>query len=304
MSFSRLVKGKYDIQVIHVVSRSYRMRIDNGNAPCAFETLQDVIDARSDHPEALESSLLTLSTCGSKFRHLMEPGNWVFGIAGNSFGSLSNRLIWVGKVDEVTSKGKYFARMSKARDRPIEPTTQYDKNSRADNYHAYGNDVVFDEKVMKAAYGRDDSGLKEYVLFNNPYHDISYSDKDLYRPRHGNVELAITLWFREWWYFGQNAIGIEDELAAKAQEARILNEQTVRKFTRYLGKEYPEGGVMGAPASLDLKCHVEIGEDEKSCCSCGPPVGARSHELLTWREYLKWWCNENWPEARKRETVI
>jgi len=88
-------------------SRSYRMRVDNGNAPCAFSTLEEIIEVKKCNFSQYKSRLLTLSTCGSKLRHLLSPDKWVFGIAGDEFGHLANKLLWVGRVDEITSKGEY-----------------------------------------------------------------------------------------------------------------------------------------------------------------------------------------------------
>lgn len=265
-------------------SRSYRMTADNGNAPCAFNTLRQIVKFKDNNLNQYKFELLTLSTCGSKFRHLMSLGEWVFGIAGNRFGHLVNNLLWVGQVDEITSKGEYFLRLN--------TNKKYDTNSRPDNYYGYMENICSSQKILEYGDGFDNTGLRKYVMFDNPYHQLCDIKRDLYRTVHKNTPLAITLWFKEWWYFGKNAIEIDSDLIAKGIEARELDEKVVRKFLRRIKKEYPEGGIFGSPASLDMEIGFDIGsEKHDACCSCKPPEIAKKFKSSTWKEYLRWWCN-------------
>ena len=73
-------------------------------------------------------------------------------------------------------------------------------------------------------------------------------EKDLYSKKRENTPLAITLWFKEWWYFGENAIEIDerfkDALIAKGIEAKKLKELAVEQFIDWLRKEHPKGGIL------------------------------------------------------------
>lgn len=270
-----------------MVSRSYRMKIDNGNAPCAFDTLKEVIEIKMDNLNQYKSRLLTLSTCGSKFRHLLSPGKWVFGIAGNPFGHLANKLLWVGKVYKITSKGDYFLQLNTEK--------EYGRNSRPDNYYGYEENASPGKKKLRYANGLDATGLRKYVIFDNPYHNhLEDLKKDLHSKKRNNTPLAITLWFKEWWYFGKNAIEIDDrfkdELIAKGIEAKKLKELAVEQFIDWLRKEHPKGGIFGPPASLDSEINFDIEfEESNSCCSCYPPKISDKLKGSAWREYLRWW---------------
>ena len=275
-----------------MVSRSYRMKIDNGNAPCAFDTLEEIIEVKKGNFNQYKSRLLTLSTCGSKFRHLLSPGEWVFGIAGNEFGRLANKLLWVGEVNEITSKGEYFLRMNTGK--------EYGRNSRPDSYYGYMEDIGSAKNILRYTEGLDHTRLRKYVIFNNPYHNqLEDIERDLYSNKRKNTPLAITLWFKEWWYFGENAIEIgdklKDKLIAKGIEAKILKETAVDQFIDWLREEYPKGGIFGPPASLESEINFDIGFGESnSCCSCNPPKINKKFEGSTWGEYLQWWYDNVW----------
>jgi len=263
-----------------MVSRSYRMTADNGNAPCPFDNLKQVIQINQKNADNFDNDLLTLSTCGSKLRHLMSEGEWVFSIAANKFGEKANKLIWVGKVNRITSKGEYF--------RERNSTSKYDKESRPDNYYAYESDVKSNENILDFAKGKDSQGLKDYAIFDNPYHGIEDKKRDLYNPNFSNVNRAITLWFNEWWYFGKNAIEIKEELRAESVEAKKLDEKEVDNFINELRSEYPEKGIYGAPMSIDMG--ASIGCEEKAVStSCDGSRSVSSFTGGSWREYLKWW---------------
>lgn len=265
-----------------MASICYRMTVDAGNAPCAFNTLDQIVQFEDDNLHQPKSKILTLSTCGSKFRHLMSLGEWILGIAGNRFGRLANNLLWVGQVDEITSKGEYFLRLN--------TNKKYDINSRPDNYYGYMENICSNKKILGHADGLDNTGLKKYILFDNPYHQLRDTKRDLYSTDRKNIPLAITLWFKEWWYFGKNAIEVADNLIAKGIEVKKLEDKIVKKFLRKLKKEYPEGGIYGPPASLDTEMDFDIRSGKRDlCCSCEPPEIAEKFKGSTWKDYLRWW---------------
>jgi len=191
-----------------MVSRSYRLTIDVGHAPCPFDNIEKLISVTNENCYELGSKILTLATCARNIRFTAKIGGYIFGIAGAEFNEKANNLLWAGRVSEIISKAEYSEKFP----------------GRPDNYYKLENG--------------------KYIQLKNPFHDSSQIYSDLNPP---NVLL-----FDEWWYFGSRANeAVQEELRAKRQEAKILNEDSVKKFVELLKEKYPSNIVLGKPASLD-----------------------------------------------------
>ena len=127
-----------------MASRSYRLLSDSGHAPCAFESISDLIKVTDENCLELGSGLLTLSTCARNVRLGVNEGDYVFGIAGSGFKEKAGKLIWAGRVSSVMSKADYFNAFG----------------NRPDSYY-----------MMKDG---------KYVQIANPFHDMSEMKSDLH----------------------------------------------------------------------------------------------------------------------------
>lgn len=122
---------------------SYRMTDDIGHAPCAFDNMQNLVETTRRNYWKKGSDLLTLSCCGKNVRRMAEKGDYILGLAGVIFNKRRDKLIWIGKVDNILDKGDYSKRFP---DRP-------------DNYYHLENGI--------------------YVMDDNAFHDATNMDSDL-----------------------------------------------------------------------------------------------------------------------------
>ncbi|MFX1453124.1 MAG: hypothetical protein ACFFCM_19980 [Promethearchaeota archaeon] len=271
-------------------SRSYRMKTDSGHAPCPFDRLDDIIKITDENYQQFHSNILTLSNCGSKFRHLLKKDKWVFGIAGSKFGKLKEKLIWIGKVYNVIGKGEYYRNFNPNLKKSYKNRFGYDGSSRPDNYYGEDIDTNYLKNAMVNNEGKDLEGIKLFRMFNNPFHSVENIKTDLYDSKRSNIPLAITILFKEWWYFGKNAIEIDEEFIPISQEAKILEEKAIIEFIKNLRKDYGKPGIYGPPASLDIKIKFELDTTNKdSACTCKPPIEKKEIVKLSWRNYISWW---------------
>lgn len=109
--------------------------------------------------------------------------------------------------------------------------------------------VIPKSEYFKEFPGRPDNyyGLsgEKYAQLKNPFHDASNMHSDL------NPANAV-LFEGEWWYFGRNPREIvPEELMAKRQEAKILDEGLVSAFMGSIAWKYPRKTVLGMPMHLD-----------------------------------------------------
>lgn len=126
-----------------MVSVSYRMADDIGHAPCVFDNLENLAKVDNTNFREKGSELLTLSCCGKNVRRMASLGDYVLGIAGNLFGERANKLLWIGKVEDVLTKEDYFEKYP----------------NRPDNYYTKENGI--------------------YVMKENPFHDATNQSSDL-----------------------------------------------------------------------------------------------------------------------------
>lgn len=117
--------------------------------------------------------------------------------------------------------------------------------------------IISKGEYFREFNGRPDNYYEElskgnYLQLFNPFHNSANLDSDLNPPN-------VLLFENEWWYFGKNLQEIVPQhLLAERQEAKILNEISVKKFIRTIAEKYPRRILLGKPSHLDLA-------DRKNC---------------------------------------
>lgn len=188
------------------------MKDDVGHAPCVFDSLENLLKVRKDNFRAVSSNVLTLSNCGYMMRSWAVEEDYILGIAGDDFGVLADRLVWIGKVASIMPKDGYFQRFNR--------DSSYGLSSRPDNYYQRAGDL--------------------WIQHENPFHDADSLSAD--------TGINKVLFFGDFFYFGNNALEMPEKLRCRDRQ-KLLDTPDVEEFLKHLKERFP-AGVNGYPAQI------------------------------------------------------
>ena len=199
----------------------YKLTVDAGGAPC------------------VSGGLLSLAICKPMIRSSAKEGAWIFGFGSDQ---MSNRLIYIAKITEKLTDGKYYCD-SRFRKRP-------------DFIYCWNNDRL-EWRVGAKFHGPDDAS-RDVGAF--PYHrkaNVLISDNFRYLGCNGTAD------------YKDRYRHLAAVIARLRRGHRVNHSESIRRellgLQRELWRRYPGRKVLGRPTHRDrtLRCNA----DDPSCCS-------------------------------------
>lgn len=168
--------------------------------------------------------VLTLATCKPKIRKAAQAGDYLI---GNSSKAMGNKLIYMAKVDEVTTFDQYW----------VDPRFQCKKATMNGSFKTlYGDNIYHHEGekwIQANSHHSLENGLENHA---NLEKDTGLTDR--------------VLICREFFYLGQSMIDI-DGLFPGCIHRNIghhtVSESECKALWKYLEKNFPEGGLIDVP---------------------------------------------------------
>lgn len=172
----------------------------------------------------------TLATCKPRIRKVAKVGDWVIGTGSNSKkGNMGNRLIYTMKVEEIITFANYW---NDSRFQDKKPVMNGSKRQK------YGDNIYyFDETENKFIQVNS-----HHSLVNGDTNEINYK-RDL-----SGKNVLISKYF---WYFGENAPSIPNELVNRIVKdgigyKKVEDDNLINIFVAWLSNNF-ETGYNGMP---------------------------------------------------------
>lgn len=168
--------------------------------------------------------VLTLATCKPRIRKSAQVGDYLL---GNSPKSLGNRLIYMAKVDEITTFDNYWN----------DPRFQNKKPVMNGSFKTlYGDNIYHHEDGKWIQADSHHSGVNGLVNLANLNKDTGITDR--------------VLICNEFFYFGASMIDIAKDFPSCLHYHighRNVPEEECKRLWNFLKENYPEGGLIDFP---------------------------------------------------------